>query len=142
MRGQSFATSTKDIDNPDLSKLNYENEKEVELWYNKTNKVNDILLLTTKLLDLLLIAIITSEIALIFFLTIFSSIYGVDSCVNMYCMYLSFGFSNKIYRKLFCGNQCIRCSFPFIKMWAFTTCSCLSKSQNDYNQEENVNNIC
>ena len=77
-------------------------------------------MIITKLLILLIISIVTSQFALIFYLTVFSRIYGVDCCINVYCMYLSFGFTGNIWKKLFCGKQCLSCSFPWIKMWAFT----------------------
>merc|ERR1711933_119129 len=112
-----------------LDKLDYNNKDHVEIWYNSTKQMNKILLLISKLMLLLITSILTSQIALVLFLTIVPRAYGIDSCVNIYCMYLSFGFTEKVWKNFFCGNKCVQCSFPFIKMWAFTESICCKKKE-------------
>ena len=120
MRKKSFSTDQVGKSMKNIMELDCDNADHVQIWYKYTKKVNGILLIVTKLLILLLISIFTSYIALIFYLTIFSRVYGVDCCINVYCMYLSFSFTDRIWSKLFCRKQCVSCSFPWIKTWAFT----------------------
>lgn len=103
-----------------LDELDFNNNDHVQIWYKATKEMNKTLLIITKLLLLLIVSIITSQIALILFLSIVPRAYGMDSCVNVYCIYLSLGFTNKIWNNLFCGNQCIGSCFPLIKMWTLT----------------------
>ena len=108
------------IDIKTLDELDFDNNEHVQIWYKATKEMNKTLLIITKLLILLIISIITSQIALILFLTIIPRAYAMDSCINIYCIYLSLGFTDKIWKKLFCGNQCIGSGFPLIKMWTLT----------------------
>ena len=108
--------------NVELDKLDYNEKKDVEIWHEYTSQQNIMLLLSTKLLILLVVAILTSQIALVLYLTIFAKIYAVDACINFFCMYLSFKFTGKIWEKIFCGNKCMEYSFPLVKMFAVASC--------------------
>ena len=105
-----------------LHELQPNNSGHVQKWHTYTKELNVILLLVTKSLLLLVVAVITTQVSLAFYMTIFGRVYGVDCCINIYCMYLSFRFSSKLWTRVFCGEKCIYLSFPFIKMWTIIGC--------------------
>lgn len=74
----------------------------------------------------------TNIIAFIFWEEGFLSAYSFDTGTNIFCMWLTFKFSQKYFDNIFCGKYCTKCMFPWIKMYALTCCS----SCYDYNKEE------
>ena len=64
---------------------------------------------------LMMVAIISTQLTLILFLWISDDVYELDSCLNIYCVWLTFRFSEKYYNSLCCGKMCVRTCFPCVK---------------------------
>eukprot|EP01083_Nonionella_stella_P039947 108644_1 len=90
---------------------------DVYVFHSDTNTNNKMLLLITKLLVLLLVQMIAMIVAATLYVStslIFWS-YVIDSCVDVYCLFLTFKFSEKYYYERFCGMRCSKCMFPCVK---------------------------
>ena len=110
-------------------------------FHRLTSKDNTIVLSSTRIIILFIVTMVSSIVALFCFNffteipNIGNIVYQFDDLIKVYCLLLTFSFSNRYYRKYFCGNYCTKCCFPYIKMFALTcgsdkrseckTCECM-----------------
>ena len=105
-------------------------------FHTVTASNNGLILMICKMTILLIIVLISSQVTIIMY-TFFGDgvyiYYSLDTCINTYCLWLSFGFAKHIYYRYFCGKACIQCWFPLCKTVAISCecCKCndLSKKQ-------------
>ena len=107
----------------EMKGLNAENKDDTLFFHKITDKENSILFLSTKLLILLLVACISSFLVFILWIHINESAYVIDACVNIYCIWLCFHSTTKIFWNICLGKYCVKFSFPYIKMYALTCCN-------------------
>ena len=138
--------------------LNTEDEKEPEVissktatefmaaravnFHSDTKKNNKLFFLLTKLLTLLIVQIIMILIASIYFWVthyVWSG-YVVDGIVDIYCLWLTFKFSERYYYNLFGGRWCTKYLFPWVKTFAirfkYFCCDCCTDNYDDGVYEE------
>lgn len=90
-------------------------EVQCKRFHQITKPENKVLMISTKLLILVFVAIISAQLTLLIYLWISGEAYEFDSCINIFCLWLTFHFSDKYYKKLFCGKHCIKTYFPCFK---------------------------
>eukprot|EP01084_Bolivina_argentea_P309191 534795_1 len=88
------------------------------------DKHNEFILLSTKLIILLSIIVCSTMFTYMIQILIpvdLSAVFGpLDNVVQMYCLWLTFNFTQKHYYRYFCGKTCIILCFPFIKSLTLT----------------------
>ena len=112
--------------------------QDVEQFHWKTYTSNKFIKMISKLLILLLAAVISSQFTIVMYLILPDFIYlwySLDTMINIYTFWLSFHFAEKYYASYFGGNACIRCCFPFVKTLALT---CNDECNKGVNDERNL----
>eukprot|EP01084_Bolivina_argentea_P045114 83036_1 len=107
---------------------------DVKYFHGQTNSHNRLIKMMSKLIILLTIAVISSQITVIMAVVVPDFLYmwySMDCCINLYILWLNFNFTDKYYRKYFCGNKCIRCCFPLVKTMAIS-CNDECNGNNDH----------
>ena len=108
----------------EIKGLNSSNMNDVLFFHRITNVENTVLFLSSKLLILMTIACFSSFLVyFLFFEGGFENAYTLDYLLNMICIWLSFENTSSIFWNIFCGKYCIKCFFPYIKMYALTCCN-------------------
>ena len=110
-------------------------------FHTDTKKNNKLFFLLTKLLTLLIVQIIWIIISNIYF-WISHQVwcgYVVDAIVDIYCLWLTFKFSERLYYDYCGGRWCTKCLFPFVKTFAISVryfcCDCCTDYDDGMDEE-------
>ena len=96
------------------------------VFHDNTANINRSLLLITKLLCLLCVQILFIVLAVtIYFITEMRIGYTVNAVCDIYCLWLTFKFSERYYYEWCLGTKCTKICFPFVKELALSIrCLC------------------